>query len=76
VKVNVKEAFKIKTGKMMLAKIEGLEQKKDIMLNKSKLKERKDERMYIDDYLANEERKKGKNRIQEDTDKRGMVHMG
>jgi hypothetical protein len=67
---------KINTGKMMLAKIEGLEQKKDIMLNKSKLKERKDERMYIDDYLANEERKKGKNRIQEDTDKRGMVHMG
>jgi hypothetical protein len=76
VKVNVKEAFKINTGKMMLAKIEGLEQKKDIMLNKSKLKERKDERMYIDDYLANQERKKGKNRIQEDTDKRGMVHMG
>jgi hypothetical protein len=27
------------------------------MLNKSKLKERKDERMYIDDDLAKEERK-------------------
>jgi hypothetical protein len=26
------------------------------MLNKSKLKERKDERMYIDDDLTNEER--------------------
>jgi hypothetical protein len=41
---------------MMLAKIECWEQKKNIMLNKSKLKERKDERMYIDDDLTNEER--------------------
>jgi hypothetical protein len=41
----------------MLAKIERWEQKKKIMLNKSKLKERKDESMYIDDDLTNEERK-------------------
>jgi hypothetical protein len=40
-KVNVKEAFKISKDKMMLAKIENWEQKKKIMLNKSKLKERK-----------------------------------
>jgi hypothetical protein len=42
VKVNVKEAFKINQDKMMLAKIfvESLEQKKKIMLNKRKLKER------------------------------------
>jgi hypothetical protein len=89
-KVNIKEAFKINKGKMMLAK---LGQKKNIMLNKSKLKERKGERMYIDDDLTNEERKtlkklremareerevkeKRPNRIQEDTDKRGMVYMG
>jgi hypothetical protein len=39
-KVNVKEAFKISKDKMMLAKIENWEQKKKIMLNKSKLKER------------------------------------
>jgi hypothetical protein len=31
------------------------------MLNKSKLKERKGERMYIDDDLTNEERKTQKN---------------
>jgi hypothetical protein len=47
VKVNVKEAFKINKDKMMLAKIESWEQKKNIILNKSKLKERKDEMMYI-----------------------------
>jgi hypothetical protein len=41
VKVNVKEAFKINKDKIMLAKIESREQKKDIMLNKSKLKEKK-----------------------------------
>jgi predicted metal-dependent hydrolase len=66
------------------------------MLNKSKLKETKGERMYIhvDDDLTNEERKaqkklrevakeeidrywtKGENRIQEDTDTRGIVYMG
>jgi hypothetical protein len=57
VKVNVKEAFKINKDKMMLAKIESWEQKKNNMLNKSKLKERKGERMYIDDDLTNEERK-------------------
>jgi RNA-binding protein YhbY len=56
VKVNVKEAFKINKDKIMLAKIEILEQKK-MMLNKSKFKERKGERMYIDDDLTNEERK-------------------
>jgi PIN domain nuclease of toxin-antitoxin system len=57
VKVNVKEAFKINKDKMMLAKIESWEQKKNIILNKSKLKERKGERMYIDDDLTNEETK-------------------
>jgi hypothetical protein len=57
VKVNVKEAFKINKDTLMLAKIETWEQKKTIMLNKSKLKDRKGERMYIDDDLANEERK-------------------
>jgi hypothetical protein len=46
VKVNVKEAFKINKDRMMLAKIESWEQNKNIMLNKSKLKEKKDERMY------------------------------
>jgi hypothetical protein len=46
VKVKIKEALKINKDKMMLAKIENWEQKKNIMLNKSKLKERKDERMY------------------------------
>jgi hypothetical protein len=56
VKVNVKEAFKINKDKMMLAKIESWEQKKNILLNKSKLKEKEDERMYIDDDLTKEER--------------------
>jgi hypothetical protein len=55
--VNVKEAFKINKDKMMLAKIEIWDQKKNMMLNKSKLKERKGEKMYIDDDLTNEERK-------------------
>jgi hypothetical protein len=44
VKVNVKEACKINKDKMMLTKIESWEQKKKIMLNKIKLKERKGER--------------------------------
>jgi hypothetical protein len=57
VKVDVKKAFKINKDKMMLAKIENWERKKNIMLNKSKLKERKGGRMYIDDDLTNEERK-------------------
>jgi hypothetical protein len=42
---------------MMLTKIESWEQKKDIMLNKSKLKERKGQRMYTDDDLTNGEKK-------------------
>jgi hypothetical protein len=57
VKVNVKEAFKINKDKMMLVKIESWNQKKNIILNKNKLKERKGERMYIDDDLTNEEKK-------------------
>jgi hypothetical protein len=56
VKVNVKEAFKVNKDKMMLAKIESWEQK-NIMVNMSKLKERKGERMFRDDDLTNEERK-------------------
>jgi hypothetical protein len=47
VKVNVKEAFKINKDKMMLAKIESWEQKKNIMLSKNKLKEKNGERMYV-----------------------------
>jgi hypothetical protein len=54
VKVNVKEAFKINKDKKMLAKIESWEQKKSMMLNKSKLKEKKDERMYTDDMTKEE----------------------
>ncbi|KAH0814792.1 hypothetical protein GEV33_007999 [Tenebrio molitor] len=50
------EAFKINKDKMILAKIESWEQKKNIMLSKSKLKEKKGERMYIDDDLTKEER--------------------
>jgi PIN domain nuclease of toxin-antitoxin system len=54
VKVNVKEAFKINKDKMILAKIESWEH--NIMLSKSKLKEKKGERIYIDDDLTKEER--------------------
>ncbi|KAH0808537.1 hypothetical protein GEV33_014254 [Tenebrio molitor] len=58
VKVNVKEAFKISKDKMLLAKIEIWEEKKNIKLNKSKLKKKKDKRMYecMDDDLTKEER--------------------
>jgi hypothetical protein len=56
-KVNVKKAFKINKNKIMLAKIESWDQKKNIMLSKSKLKGRKGERMYINDDLTNEGRK-------------------
>jgi hypothetical protein len=41
VKVNITEAVKINKNTMMLAKIESWEQKKNIMLNKSKLKEKR-----------------------------------
>jgi PIN domain nuclease of toxin-antitoxin system len=68
VKVNVKKAIKRNKDKMMLAKIESWEQKKNIVVNKRKLKERKGERMYIDDEqttkklreVAREERDRGK----------------
>jgi hypothetical protein len=42
---------------MMLAKIESWEQKNNIMLNKSKLKERKGERKYIGDEERKTQRK-------------------
>jgi hypothetical protein len=45
--VNVKESFKINKEQIMLAKIKSSEQKKNVMLNKSKLKEIKGERMYV-----------------------------
>jgi hypothetical protein len=64
---------------MMLAKIECWEQKKNIMLNKSKLKERKDERMYIDDDLTNEERetqKKLREEAREERDRGKSVKIG
>jgi hypothetical protein len=41
VKGNITEAVKINKNTMMLAKIESWEQKKNIMLNKSKLKEKR-----------------------------------
>jgi hypothetical protein len=62
-KVNVKEAFKINKDEMMLAKIESWEQKKNIMLNKSKLKERKVERIETQKKLreiAREEKNRGR----------------
>jgi hypothetical protein len=57
--VNVKEAFKINKDKMMLAKIESWEQKKNIMLSKSKLKEKKGERMYTGCPRTGSPEKKG-----------------
>jgi hypothetical protein len=59
VNMNVNEALKVNKDKMMLAKIESWEQKKNIMLNKTKLKERKSDRMYlyVDDDLTNEKRR-------------------
>ncbi|KAH0812087.1 hypothetical protein GEV33_010708 [Tenebrio molitor] len=79
VKVNVKEAFKINKDKMMLAKIESWEQKKNILLNKSKLKEKEDERMYIDDDLTKEEReiqKKLRELAREERNKGKRVKIG
>jgi hypothetical protein len=78
VKVNVKEAFKTNKEKMMLAKIESWDHKKNITLNKSKLKERKGERMYINDGLTKEERKTQKklrevDREERDTGKRVKI---
>jgi hypothetical protein len=61
VKMNVKEAFRINKDKMILAKIESWEQKKNIMLNRSKLEKRKDGRMYeyiLYGDLTNEERER------------------
>jgi hypothetical protein len=79
VKVNVMEAFKINKDKMMLAKIESWKQKKNIMLNKSKLKEKKDERMYIDDDWTKEERetqKKLRELAREERDRGKRVKIG
>jgi PIN domain nuclease of toxin-antitoxin system len=57
--VNVKKAIKRNKDKMMLAKIESWEQKKNIVVNKRKLKERKGERMYIDDEQTTKKVKRG-----------------
>jgi hypothetical protein len=78
VKVDVKKALKIDKDKMMLAKRESWEHKKKIMLNKSKLKERKGERMYIDDDLTNEEGKQKKLREvdREERDRGKRVKVG
>jgi hypothetical protein len=79
VKVNVKEEFKINKDKMMLAKIESWEQKKNILLNKSKLKEKEDERMYIDDDLTQEERetqKKLRELVREERNRGKRVKIG
>jgi hypothetical protein len=78
VKVDVKKALKINKDKMMLAKRESWEHKKKIMLNKSKLKERKGERMYIDDDLTNEGGKQKKLREvdREERDRGKRVKVG
>jgi hypothetical protein len=78
VKLDVKKALKINKDKMMLAKRESWEHKKKIMLNKSKLKERKGERMYIDDDLTNEEGKQKKLREvdREERDRGKRVKVG
>jgi hypothetical protein len=79
VKVNVKEAFKINKDKMVLVKIEIWEQKKNIMLNKSKLKEKKGERIYIDDDLTKEEKetqKKLRELAREEKDRGKSVKIG
>jgi hypothetical protein len=78
-KVNVKKAFKIKKDKIMLAKTESWEQKKCIMLSKSKLKGRKGERMYINDNLTNEGKKTLKKLIEvasEERDRGTRVKIG
>ncbi|KAH0820866.1 hypothetical protein GEV33_001925 [Tenebrio molitor] len=59
VKVNVKEAFKINKNKMMLAKIENWEQKKNIMLNDDLTKEERETQKKLRE-LAREERDRGK----------------
>jgi hypothetical protein len=79
VKVNVKEAFTINKDKMMPGKIESWEQKKNIMLNKSKLKEKKDVRMYIDGDLTKEKKetqKKLRELAREERDRGKMVKIG
>jgi hypothetical protein len=62
-KVNKKEAFKINKDNMMVAKIESWEQKKNILLTKSKLKERKSESESEYGNLTNEDRKTQKKLI-------------
>jgi hypothetical protein len=47
---------------MMLAKIESWKQKRNIMLSKSKLRKKKDKRMYIDDDLTKEVKRVGPRR--------------
>jgi hypothetical protein len=46
------------------------------MLNKSKLKEKKDERMYIDDDLTKEERETQKKLAREESDRGKRVKIG
>lgn len=56
VEIKVKKAYKINKGRMIVATLENWEQKRNLMENKKKLKERSGEKIYIDDDLTKNER--------------------
>ncbi|KAH0820667.1 hypothetical protein GEV33_002124 [Tenebrio molitor] len=56
VEVRVKEMYKINGGKMIVAELESWGEKRKVMENKRKLREKKGKRVYIEDDLTKKER--------------------
>jgi hypothetical protein len=56
VEVTVKEMYKINGGKMIVAELESWGEKRKVMENKRKLREKKGKRIYIEDDLTKKER--------------------
>jgi hypothetical protein len=56
VEVRVKEMYKINGGKMIVAELESWGEKRKVMENKRKLREKKGKRVYIEDDMTKKER--------------------
>jgi hypothetical protein len=79
VEVRVKEMYKINGGKMIVAELESWREKRKVMENKRKLREKKGKRMYIEDDMTKKERdtqKKLRTLAKEEREKGLRVKVG
>jgi hypothetical protein len=79
VEVRVKEMYKINGGKMIVAELESWGEKRKVMENKRKLREKKGKRVYIEDDMTKKERdtqKKVRTLAKEEREKGLRVKVG